>query len=92
MASKPIKIEAFIGRPPCPGCLELEELCREMNDRLGERIECRLYAGTEGRERMNILGLKVVPALVIETLIRIEGICPSRETFFKALREFGLNE
>jgi hypothetical protein len=36
------------------------------------------------------LGLKVVPAVVIEKLVRIEGICPSRETLWKALREFGL--
>lgn len=63
-----------------------------MSRRLGERIECRLYAGAEGRERMGVRGLKVVPALVIEGLIRIEGVCPSRDTFLKALREFGINE
>jgi hypothetical protein len=41
---------------------------------------------------MEALGLKIVPALVIEDLIRIEGICPSRETLFKGLCEFGVNE
>lgn len=92
MASKPIIIEAFIGQPPCPGCLELEELCRELTTRLAERLECRMYKGAEGRERMETLGLKMVPALVIENLIRIEGVCPGRETLFKALREFGLDE
>jgi len=55
-------------------------------------MDCRLYAGAAGRERMEAQGLKVVPALVIEGLIRIEGICPSRETFLKALKEFGINE
>ena len=92
MSAKPIKIEAFIGQPPCPGCLELEDLCREMGNRLGERLELRVFKGAEGRERMAVLGLKVVPALLVEGLIRIEGICPSRETFSKALREFGINE
>jgi hypothetical protein len=92
MAVKPIKIEAFIGQPPCPGCLELEDLCREMGARLGERLELRIHKGAEGQERMAELGLKVVPAVVVENLIRIEGICPSRETLWKALREFGLKE
>ena len=92
MAVKPVKIEAFIGQPPCPGCLELEDLCRETGARLGERLELRIYLGAEGQERMAELGLKVVPAVVIENLIRIEGICPSRETLWKALKEFGLKE
>ena len=92
MTARPVKIEAFIGQPPCPGCLELEDLCREMGERLGARLEFQIFKGQEGRERMKGLGLKVVPALVVEGLIRIEGICPSRETFFKALREFGVNE
>ena len=51
-----------------------------------------LHKGIDGRERMAELGLKVVPAMVIEKLVRIEGICPSRETLWKALREFGLKE
>ncbi len=89
LAVKPIKIEAFIGQPPCPGCLELEALCREMTNRWGEQLECRVYIGAEGQARMETLGLKIVPALVIENLIRIEGICPSRETLSKALQEFG---
>jgi hypothetical protein len=92
MGAKPVKIEAFIGQPPCPGCLELEELCREMSGRLGERLELKVFKGTEGRERMDALGLKIVPALVLEGLIRIEGICPSREMFLKALKEFGIND
>lgn len=85
-------MEAFVGQPPCPGCRELEALCRGMQDHYGERLECLLYRGAEGMGRMETWGLKIVPALVIEGLIRIEGICPSRETLFKALREFGLND
>ena len=92
MAAKSIKIEVFIGQPPCPGCLELEDLCREMRARLGDRLEFCIYKGAEGQGRMALQNLKVVPALVIEGLIRIEGVCPSRETLFKALREFGINE
>jgi hypothetical protein len=84
-----IKIEAFVGQPPCPGCQELERLCREMQDRFGDRLECLLYQGAAGMGRMEALGLKIVPALVIEGLIRIEGICPTRETFFKGLEEVG---
>ena len=90
--ARPIKLEAFVGQPPCRGCLELEDLCREMVAQLGDRLDCRLFKGPEGRERMERAGLKVVPAVVIEGLIRIEGICPSRETLIKALREAGLND
>lgn len=88
--ARPVKLEAFVGQPPCPGCLELEDLCREMMDQLGGRLDCRIFRGPEGREPMDRSGLKVVPAVVIAGLIRIEGICPSRETLIKALREAGL--
>jgi chromosome segregation protein len=92
MAARPITMEAFIGQPPCPGCQELELLCADLKGALGEQVQCVLRKGGAGRERMAELGLKVVPAVVIENLIRIEGICPSRETLWKALREFGLKE
>ena len=92
MAAKPIKIEAFIGQPPCPGCQELELLCADLKGALGEQVQCVLRKGVAGRERMAELGLKVVPAVVIGNLIRIEGICPSRETLWRALKEFGLKE
>jgi hypothetical protein len=92
MGVKPVKIEGFIGQPPCPGCRELEQLCAELKVSLGEQVHCVLRKGIDGRERMMELGLKVVPAVVIENLIRIEGICPSQETLRKALREFGLKE
>ncbi len=90
--SPPVQLEAFIGEPPCPGCQELEQLCAELKGSLGERVHCVLHKGGDGKERMAELGLKVVPAIVIESLIRIEGISPSRETLWKALREFGLKE
>ena len=90
--SRPVRLEAFIGEPPCPGCQELEQLCAELKASSGEQVHCVLYKGIGGKERMAELGLKVVPAIVIENLIRIEGICPSRETLWKALREFGLKE
>ena len=90
--SPPVHLEAFIGEPPCPSCRELEQLCAELKGTLGEQVHCVLYQGIDGRERMAELGLKVVPAVVIEKLIRIEGICPSRETLWKALKEFGLKE
>ena len=88
--ARPVQLEAFIGEPPCPGCRELEQMCAELKDSLGEQVHLILHRGIDGRERMAELGLKVVPAVVIEKLVRIEGICPSRETLWKALREFGL--
>ena len=90
--ARPVQLEAFIGEPPCPGCQELERLCAELKVSLVEQVHCVLYKGIGGKERMAELCLKVVPALVVEGLIRIEGICPSRETLFKALKEFGVNE
>lgn len=83
-------MEAFVGQPPCPGCRELEVLCREMQDHFGDRLECLLFRGAEGTGRMETWGLKIVPAMIVEGLIRIEGVCPSRETFLKALEEVGL--
>lgn len=86
-----IKVEAYVGQPPCPGCRELEALCHEMQDRFGGALDLHIFKGVEGKGRMEAHGLKIVPALIFEGLIRIEGVCPSRETFLKALNEFGLN-
>jgi hypothetical protein len=88
--TKPVRIEAFIGHPPCPGCQELEALCLEMERDLGERLALNLYRGRAAQTRFEELGLKVVPAIVIENMIKIEGVCPSKETLRKALKEVGL--
>ncbi len=49
-----------------------------------------IYEGEEGLEKFEEYKLFCVPAAVVNTAIRIEGMCPSEATLNNALREGGL--
>lgn len=86
----PVKMEVFTGDPPCPGCIEIVKICREVAGEYGPEIEFIRHAGPAGLERFNQYNLFCVPAVVVNGLIKIEGMVPSRPTLLTALREGGL--
>ena len=85
---KKVKIEAFLSIPTCSGGISLSRLLKEIQDEFGDRVEVITYKGrNEVFERYN---LTTAPALVIGDLVRIMGVCPSKESLISALKEVGL--
>ena len=83
-----VKIEAFLSIPTCSGGINLSRLLKEIQDEFGDRVEVITYEGrNEVFERYN---LTTAPALVIGELVRIMGVCPSKESLMSALKEVGL--
>ena len=83
-----VKIEAFLSIPTCSGGISLSRLLKEIRDEFGDRVEVITYKGrNEVFERYN---LTTAPALVIGALVRIMGVCPSKESLMSALKEVGL--
>ena len=83
-----VKIEAFLSIPTCSGGINLSRLLKEIQDEFGDRVEVITYKGrNEVFERYN---LTTAPALVIGDLVRIMGVCPSKESLMSALKEVGL--
>ena len=83
-----IKIEAFLSIPTCSGGISLSRLLKEIQDEFGDRVEVITYKGrNEVFEKYN---LTTAPALVIGDLVRIMGVCPSKESLISALKEVGL--
>uniref|UniRef100_A0A7C2P0T3 Thioredoxin-like fold domain-containing protein n=1 Tax=candidate division WOR-3 bacterium TaxID=2052148 RepID=A0A7C2P0T3_UNCW3 len=81
-----IKIEAFLGEGEKG--TRLKKLLMELKEELKEAIDLQMYE--KENEIFHSYGLKATPALVIEGLVKIQGICPSKETILKGLKEVGL--
>ena len=85
---KKVKIEAFLSIPTCSGGISLSRLLKEIQDEFSDRVEVITHKGrNEVFERYN---LTTAPALVIGDLVRIMGVCPSKESLISALKEVGL--
>jgi hypothetical protein len=83
-----VKIEAFLSIPTCSGGVSLSKLLKEIEEEFGDKIEIVTYKGrNELYEKYN---LTAAPAVVVGGLVRIMGVCPSKETLIAALREAGL--
>ena len=83
-----VKIEAFLSVPTCSGGISLTRLLKEIEDEFGDKVEITTYRGRhELYEKYN---LTAAPAVVIGELVRIMGVCPSKESLISALREAGL--
>ena len=83
-----VKIEAFLSVPPCSGGVSLTKLLDGVQAEFGDRIEVIVHKGPQ--ELAKEYNLTAAPALVIGGLVRIAGLCPSRESLISALREAGL--
>jgi hypothetical protein len=86
-----IKMEVFSGEPPCSGCIDVLKLADEYIQRSKAGLQIIKLIGKEASAKFNEYKLGCTPAIVINEKIRIEGICPSRETLDNALKEAGLS-
>jgi len=83
-----VKIEAFLSIPTCSGGVSLSKLLKEIEEEFGDKVEVVTYKGRhELFEKYNITS---APAVVVGGLVRIMGVCPSKETMISALREAGM--
>ena len=83
-----VKIEAFLSIPTCSGGVSLSKLLKEIEEEFGDKVEVITYKGRNGLfEKYN---LTAAPAVVVGELVRIMGVCPSREYLISALKETGL--
>jgi hypothetical protein len=84
-----VKIEAFLSVPTCSGGVSLSKLLKEIEGEFGDKVEIAIYRGRhELYEKYN---LTAAPAVVVGELVRIMGVCPSKESLVSALRECGLD-
>jgi len=86
----PVKMEVFSGDPPCSGCVDLLALADEYAAKYQDRLQVVKLIGKEAMAQFTKYQLVCTPAVVINGKIKIEGICPSRETLSNALVEGGL--
>jgi len=85
-------MEVFSGDPPCPGCAALLALADEYAEKYRGKLEVTRYIGKAAVAKFEEYGLWCTPAVVINEMIRIEGVCPGRETLDAALQEAGIDE
>lgn len=85
-----VKMEVFSGDPPCSSCSDLLKLADEYQIKFKENLEVIKRIGKEAMPKFNEYKLGCTPATVINETIRIEGICPSRNTLDNALKKAGL--
>ena len=85
-----VKMEVFSGDPPCPSCKDVLVLADEYADKYRGRVEVKKYIGEEGMAKFQDYKMVCVPAVVVNGVIKIEGICPSRKTMDIALITGGL--
>lgn len=83
-----VKIEAFLSVPTCSGGVSLSRLLKEIEREFGDKVEIVTYEGQN--ELFEEYGLTLAPAVVVGELVRIMGVCPSKESLVSALREAGL--
>ena len=83
-------MEVFSGEPPCSGCAALLSLADEYAAKHAGQLEVIKRTGQAAMAKFNEYGLWCTPAVVINEMIRIEGVCPSRETLDAALQEVGM--
>lgn len=80
-----MKLEVFLKKGD-PDSEELMKMVVSLKDRFKDKLEIFVY---EGEEVASEKKLKILPAIVVEDMIKIQGICPSEETILKAFRELG---
>jgi hypothetical protein len=83
-----VKVEAFLSIPTCSGGVSLTKLLKEIEQEYGDKVEVVIYKGRN--ELFEKYGLTAAPAVVVGGLVRIMGVCPSKESLVSALREAGL--
>ncbi len=85
-----VKMEVFSGEPPCAGCVAILGIADEYAGKYGDKLEVVKLIGQQATAKFEEYGLVCTPAIVINGNIRIEGVCPSRNTLDNALKAGGL--
>jgi hypothetical protein len=83
-----VKIEAFLSVPTCSGGINLTRLLNEIQEEFGDKVELVTYKGHN--ELFDKYNLTTAPAVIVGGLVRIMGLCPSKESMISALKEAGL--
>ena len=83
-----VKIEAFLSVPTCSGGVNLIKLLNDIQQEFGDKVEIVTYKGRN--ELFEKYNLTTAPALIVGGLVRITGLCPSKESLISALKEAGL--
>lgn len=83
-----VKIEAFVSISTYSGGVTLSKLLKEIEGEFGDKVEIVVYKGRN--ELFEEYNLTAAPAVVVGEMIKIMGVCPSKETLVSALREAGL--
>ena len=83
-----VKIEAFLSIPTCSGGVSLTKLLKEIEQEYSDKVEIVTHKGRN--ELFEKYSLTSAPAVVVGELVRIMGVCPSKESLVSALREAGL--
>lgn len=83
-----VKVEAFLSVPACSGGVSLSRLLKEIEAEFGEKVEVIIYRGRN--DLFKEYNLASAPAVVVGDLVRIMGLCPSRESLVAALKEAGM--
>ena len=83
-----VKIEAFLSIPACSGGVSLSKLLKDIEAEFGDKVEVITYKGRN--ELFEKYNLTSAPAIVVGDLVRMMGLCPSKESLISALREAGL--
>jgi hypothetical protein len=83
-----VKVEVFLSVPTCSGGISLSRLLGEIEREFGDKVEIVTYKGRN--ELFEKYNLTTAPALIIGGLVRIMGLCPSKESLISALKEAGL--
>ena len=84
-----VKTEAFLSIPACSGGISLSKLLEEIESEFSDKVEITTYRGRH--ELFKEYHLTAAPAVVIGGLVRIMGLCPSKESLIASLREAKLN-
>jgi hypothetical protein len=85
-----VRMEVFSGDPPCAACKDVLALADEYAVKHKDKLEVVKLIGKQAMPKFKEYGLWCTPAVVINEIIRIEGVCPSRETLNAALQEAGI--
>ena len=83
-----VKIEAILSIPTCSGGVSLSKLLKEIEEEFGDKVKVITYKGRN--QLFEKYNLTAAPAVVVGELVRIMGVCPSRESLISALKETGL--
>ena len=80
-----VKIMAFLSIPACSSCVTLSNLLKEIEEELGDKVEVITYKGRRN-ELFEKYDLTAAPAIVVGDLVRIMGVCPSKESLMSAIQ------